>query len=304
MNEMGSAPAKAGLQPGPGATTSRRAERSKGSYLPLAPFLLFCLAFEVLPLLSLVWRSFQGDAGHLTWSNFAAVAAPLYYHSLINSLLLSAVTALVGAIVGTMTAAFLLTTRSHAVQDLVTTLCAVSANFAGVPLAFAFMAMIGMAGWVTILFRQAWGIFLYPTISLYSWTGLAFVYLYFQIPLMALTVLPAMQGLKPEWREAVANLGGSGRDFWRFVGLPVLAPALFGGFVLLFANSFGAYATAYALATGRLSLLPIQVGMAISGNVSYEPGQASAVATAMVVVMGVCIWVYRAMGKKVSQWVS
>lgn len=301
---MTTATKRAGLRPGPSVATSRRVKRSGGRHLPLAPFLLFCLAFEVLPLGCLIWRSFHGAGGQLDLSNYGAVAAPLYYRSLINSLLLSAVTALVGGAIGTLTAALLLASRSRAVEDLVTTLCAVSANFAGVPLAFAFMAMIGMSGWVTILFRQAWGIFLYPTISLYSWTGLAFVYLYFQIPLMALTVMPAMQGLRPEWREAVANLGGSGADFWRFVGLPVLAPALLGGFVLLFANSFGAYATAYALATGRLSLLPIQVGMAISGNVSYEPGQAAAVATVMVAVMAVCIWVYRATGKKVSQWVS
>jgi putative spermidine/putrescine transport system permease protein len=258
----------------------------------------------LFPLASLLWGSFQGVEGRLTLANYGALAAPLYYRSLINSLLLSAVTALGGAALGTLTAALLLASRSRTVRDLVTTLCAVSANFAGVPLAFAFMSMIGISGWVTVLFRQAWGLSLYPTVSLYSWTGLAFVYLYFQIPLMALTVLPAMQGLKPEWREAVANLGGSGVDFWRHVGLPVLTPALLGGFVLLFANSFGAYATAYALATGRLSLLPIQVGMAISGNVSYEPGQASAVAAVMVVVMGACIWFYRAMGKKVSQWVS
>ncbi len=277
---------------------------SKGAYLPLAPFLLFCLAFEVFPLLSLIWGSFQGLGGGFTLSNYQAVGAPLYFRSLINSLIISGVTALVGGAIGTLAAALLLAAPSRTVQNLVTTLCAVSANFAGVPLAFAFMAMIGMAGWVTILFRQAWGFFLYPTISLYSWTGLTFVYLYFQIPLMALTVLPAMRGLKQEWKEAVANLGGSAGHYWRFVGLPVLAPALLGGFVLLFANAFGAYATAYALAAGRLSLLPIQVGMAITGNVSYEPGQASAVATVMVLVMAVCIAIYRAMERKVSQWAS
>ncbi len=277
---------------------------SKGAYLPLAPFLLFCLAFEVLPLLSLLLGSFQGLDGGLTLANYRAVGAPLYFRSLLNSLIISGVTAFAGGVIGTLAAALLLSNRSRTVQNLVTTLCAVSANFAGVPLAFAFMAMIGMAGWVTVLFRQAWGVFLYPAISLYSWTGLAFVYLYFQIPLMTLTVLPAMRGLKQEWKEAVANLGGSAVDYWRFVGLPVLAPVLLGGFVLLFANAFGAYATAYALAAGRLSLLPIQVGMAITGNVSYEPGQASAVATMMVAVMAVCIAIYRAMERKVSQWVS
>ncbi|HEY9594897.1 MAG TPA: ABC transporter permease subunit, partial [Spirochaetia bacterium] len=186
---------------------------------------------------------------------------------------------------------------------VVTTFSGVASNFAGVPLAFAFIATLGRVGLITVLLKTVFGISLYDAgFNLYSFWGLALTYLYFQVPLMVLVMTPALDGMKKEWREASDTLGASAGRYWRTVALPVLAPSLLSSVILLFGNAFGAYATAYALTGGLLNLIPIQIGAQMRGDVLNDPNLGYALALGMVVIMLLCIFGYTALQKRASRW--
>jgi putative spermidine/putrescine transport system permease protein len=251
-------------------------------------FLLFLFAFLVLPGGFLVWSAFSGKTG-LTLDNWATAFKPLFLRGLGNSLTLSLQSALEGAVLGAI-AAGALWRSSPRTQRFLGGLSGVAANFAGVPLAFAFIVLFGASG-VFNSILQALGL---ETIDIYRRQNLHIVYLYFQIPLMTVLMLPALSAIQKDWLEAARGLGASPLVFWWRVGIPVLLPTLLGSFVLLFANAFGAYATVYALSQGSINLLPTQIGFQVSGQVGYDPGGAAALSSLMALVLLLCLAVYRA----------
>jgi putative spermidine/putrescine transport system permease protein len=174
------------------------------------------------------------------------------------------------------------------IRPTLMTFSGVASNFAGVPLAFAFLATLGRVGLVTVLLKKFFGVDLYSTgFSVLSFAGLTLTYLYFQIPLMVLIVTPALEGLKREWREACDCLGGTAYHYWRYVALPVLWPSILGAMLLLFANAFGAVATAYALTGSSLNIVPILLFAQIRGDVLHNPNLGYALAFGMIVITGV-----------------
>src|SRR5437660_10153875 len=177
-----------------------------------------------------------------------------------NSISISLVTALLGGIIGGLAAYGVYNLRTGWLRNLLIGFSSIAANFAGVPLAFAFVATLGVTGFITVAIQNWFHVNLYDHgFSIYQFWGLVMVYTYFQLPLMILVTLPALSALRPEWREAATNLGASNFTFWRRVGLPILLPSLIAATMLLFANSFGAFATAYALAGGVINLLTILI---------------------------------------------
>ncbi|WP_257182665.1 ABC transporter permease subunit [Corynebacterium cystitidis] len=90
--------------------------------------------------------------------------------------------------------------------------------------------------------------------SITGFSGVTLVYLYFQIPLMAILMLSTLSGIKRQWQEAAASRGATRWQYIRDVVVPVLWPSILGSFLLLFADAFAAYATAFALAGGSLTV--------------------------------------------------
>ena len=274
------------------------------AWLGLVPFLLFCLAFEIVPIFVLLRDSFFTRAGDFTTANYQNVLAPLYIKSFWNSIRLSGLTAIIGVIVGLLVGYAIYRWPSKKVQELLVTLSDVTTNFAGAPLAFAFIIILGSNGLVTQFFLKNLNIALYPAFSIYSFSGLILAYVYFQLPLMVLLIIPAFGGLKKEWKESATNLGAGNFQFWWNIGLPILMPSLIAGFVLLFANAFGAYATAYTLTGSRLSLVTLQIGFTITGEVLHEPGIGQAMAVLSLLIMGTCIGIYQAANIRARRWVK
>ncbi len=275
------------------------------SWLGLVPFLLFCLLFELLPALIIIQDSFvNSDTGGFTLSNYQRLlSSTTYLHSFQNSISLSVVTALIGAVVGFFAAYGVYNSRVEWLKNLLIGFSSIAANFAGVPLAFAFVATLGVTGFITVLMQNLFHFSLYDAgFSLYSFLGLVLAYTYFQLPLMVLLTVPALSALKPEWREAATNLGATDATYWRRVALPVLMPSLIAATMLLFANSLGAFATAFALAQGNINLVTIQIAFAVNGNVSIDPGLGNALAVGMVVVLLLAVTLYTAMLRRASRW--
>lgn len=273
-------------------------------WLGVVPFLIFALLFLILPTLQVVTGAFRTPEGALTLQNLKGLLTPSILHALALSLKLSLLTAALGCVLGLLLAAAV--TRGGLpdwLRGATMTFSGVASNFAGVPLAFAFIATLGRLGLITVILRDFFGINLMATgFNLISFPGLALAYLYFQIPLMVLIITPALDGLRKDWREAAESLGASGVQYWRMVALPVLWPSLLGTFALLFANAFGAVATAMALTGSSLSILPIILFAQIRGDVLQDPHLGYAVAFAMIFFTGIANLIYVTLRARAERW--
>jgi putative spermidine/putrescine transport system permease protein len=276
--------------------------RSAAVWLPLLPFFVFGLLMEVVPVLTVIISSLRDAGGHASLTNYARALSPQVGASFVNSIRLSAVTAALGVLFGTLVGYAILTARGRFFRGAATALADVATNFGGAPLAFAFIVTLGSTGIITLLLQKAFGIALYPRFRIYSVTGLVLAYLYFQVPLMVLLIQPSLRGLAKQWREAALNLGASEGQYWLRVALPILAPSLAGGFLLLFANSYGAYATAWTLTGPDINLVTIRIASLIRGEVQLEPGIADAMATLSLLVMGVCVAGYLWTSRLGTRW--
>lgn len=274
------------------------------NWLGLAPFLLFVLLFLVLPVLYLVNGAFQNGEGQYTLENIIALTSDNIAASYSLSIRLSLVSAALGALTGLLLAyATIMGGLPGWVRHAFMTFSGVASNFAGVPLAFAFIATLGRLGLVTLLLRDVFGFNLYAAgFNLFSFWGLAFTYLYFQLPLMLLVITPAMDGLRSEWREAAESLGASRFQYWRMVAAPVLMPSVLGCFLLLFANAFGTLATVIALTGSSFQVVPILLFNQIRGNVLYNPNLGYALALGMVAIMVVTNLLYLFFRSRAERW--
>jgi putative spermidine/putrescine transport system permease protein len=243
------------------------------------------------------------DGGY-TLDNVRLLFESPYIDAFKTSIEVSLVTALLGGFIGLATAyAALRDGTPRWIRSMITTFSGVAANFGGIPLAFAFIATLGSIGVVTQFLKNQLGIDIYAHgFTLFGKTGVEIVYLYFQLPLMILVIAPAIDGLKREWREAAANLGGSSWQFWRYVGLPVLMPSILGTIILLFGNSFAAYATAYSLTSGTVNLVPILIGAYYTGNVLNNPHLAQALAFGMFIVLAAMMVMYIPLQRRAARW--
>ena len=270
----------------------------------LLPFLLFAVAFMLLPAGTLLVGSFEDAQGGFSLRNIVHLFRPSILKAYLLTIEVSVVTAVGGGLFGFLLAyAVTLGGLPQGVRVFLTTFCGVASNFAGVPLAFAFIATLGRVGFVTVLLRTLLGVNLYDTgFNLYGFWGLSFTYMYFQLPLMVLVITPSLDGVRKEWREACENLGASRAQYWRYVALPILMPSLLSAVILLFGNAFGAYATAYALTGGMLDLVPILIGAQIRGDVLHDPNLGYALALGMVVIMTVSIIGSNALQRRSARW--
>jgi putative spermidine/putrescine transport system permease protein len=300
------APASAGVASASGGPLRLFRGMRWGDYLGIAPFLLFAVLFLIVPTLFLMGSAFVDREGGLTLQNIANLNTPQILGSFWISIRVSVASAAIGALFGLILALAVIRGRlPQGIRSTVLTFSGVASQFAGIPLAFAFIATLGRLGLVTWLFREFLGFDIYRHgFNLLSFWGLTITYCYFQIPLMILIIAPAIDGLKKEWSEAAATLGATPAQFWRYVGLPVLWPNLLGTLSLLFANAFGAIATAYALTGSSLNIVPILLYAQIRGDVLNDPGLGAALALGMVVIAGLANVVYLVIRTRAERWLK
>jgi putative spermidine/putrescine transport system permease protein len=277
--------------------------------LPLAwiatlPFFAYTILFLFAPAGNVLLGAFKGVHGGWTLDNIRLLFHSPYIDAYKTSLEISLVTALLGGAIGLAVAyAAIREGTPRWIRSSLTTFAGVAANFGGIPLAFAFIATLGIQGVVTAFLRDhlGWDATAHG-LSLYTKTGVEIVYMYFQLPLMILVIAPAVDGLRREWREAASNLGATPFQFWRYVGLPVLMPSILGTVILLFGNAFAAYATAYSLTSGTVNIVPILIGAYYSGNVLDNLHLAQALALGMFVVLAVMMALYIPLQRRAARW--
>jgi len=279
--------------------------RRSWAWLGLVPFFAFLFLFLIVPAISVFSNAVRTEDG-LSLSAMGEAFSGQNRSAFWFSIRFSAIAAATGVVLGTLLAyAAATATRPRWLRNVVTSFSGVAANMGGLPLAFAFLTLLGRQGVLTKMLDEGLGIDLYGgDFDLGSVRGLVVVYSYFNIPLMVLITLPAIDGLKQSWREACANLGGTSFTFWRRVGLPVLAPSLMGGFLLLFANSFSAYATA-AVLTDNSKIVSRRIGFFLGGDVSIgEDAVGYALAAWMIIITAVAMLFYWLARKRAERWQS
>ena len=250
--------------------------------LLLLPFLLVFGAFQLAPLAWIAFNSFQASDGSWGLANYGEIlGSPFYLQAIRLSLEISLWSSVLGLAIS-LIGAYSLTRVESRLRGFVVAFTNMTSNFAGVPLAFAFIILLGINGCLTLALQR---LGLLESFNLYNRGGLILIYTYFQIPLGVLLLLPAFEALKQDWREAAALLGAGTWQYWRHIGLPVLSPALIGTFIILLANALGAYATVYALTSGNFNVVPVRIAALVSGDIDLEPNLAAALAMLLVVFM-------------------
>lgn len=276
------------------------------TWLGVMPFLIFALLFLLLPTLNIVTGAFVDAEGAFTLRNMANLFRPEIMNAFALSIRLSLASAVIGCAIGfAIAVAVTLGGLPPGLRAVTMTFSGVTSNFAGVPLAFAYVATLGRVGFVTLILRDWFGINIYSLgFNMISFWGLTMTYVFFQIPLMILIITPAIDGLKREWREAAEVLGASQGQYWRMVALPVLWPSLLGTLALLFANAFGAVATAIALTGSLLSIAPILLFNQIRGDVLQDPHLGYALAVGMILITGLSNLIYIILRTRSERWIK
>jgi len=297
-----------------GARPSRVPASLRGAlrWLGVVPFGVYIALGLIAPAIAIAIASFQSSSGGFvktssgfTWSNINTALHGTYLLGLKTSILLSIATSIIPGIFGLLIAYAIFTAkRGNLLRQVVITASGVFANFGGVPLAFLFIATLSTTGIVTGWIKAIFGVDIWDHgFTLYNATGVFFVYMYFQIPLMVLVILPALEGLRPAWREAAQNMGAGTWQYWRYVGGPVLFPSFLGCLLLLFGSAFSAYATAEALSGGTIALTPIQIGALLNGNVlAGQENLGYALGLIMVVIIAIVMIVYTVVQRRAARW--
>ena len=291
----------------PSLRTAPRPVRSLARYAGIIPFVAYIAIFLIVPLIAIVVGSFQNpQTNAFTWSNVNTAVHGSYLHGFEQSLILSLIASVIPGVFGLLIAYAIYTARGRGAASLrrvVITASGVFANFGGVPLAFLFIASLGssalVTGWLSDIGANIynWGF------SLYDLSGVALVYMYFQIPLMVLIILPALEGLRPAWREAAENMGARSWQYWRYVGGPVLLPSFMSCLMVLFGSALAAYATAEALTTGTIPLTSIQIGTFLNGNVlAGQENVGKALSLGMVVIIAILMVFYILFQRRAAKW--
>lgn len=275
-------------------------------WLGVLPFLIFVTLFLIMPTMRIVLGAFQTPEGGLTLDNIRGLFKPSIIAAYWISIKISLASALLGCAIGfAVSAAVVLGGLPRVIRGPLLTFSGVASNFAGVPLAFAFLATLGPVGLLTVFLRTQFGLDLRLLgFNLLSFWGLTLTYLFFQIPLMILIITPALDGLKREWKEAASILGATGLQYWRMVAFPILFPSLLGTLALLFANAFGAVATAIALTGSSLNIVPILLFAQIRGDVLGDPHLGYALAFGMIVITGIANAIYIWLRARSERWLK
>jgi putative spermidine/putrescine transport system permease protein len=279
--------------------------RTGWALLGLTPFAVYVLLFLAIPTVLAVATGFFTEDGAFTFDNILGIFEPAVLATFGSSFWVSALTAVIGAVIGALVCYAMLGTRaSGALRTIVDSATSVLAQFGGIMLAFAFIAAIGSQGLITRWLIDGFGVDIHANgVWLYQVPGLIPVYVYFQVPLMIITFLPALEGLKAQWAEANATLGGTRFTYWTRIAGPVLAPSFIASLLLLFANAFSSYATAAALISQGSQIVPLQIRSAlISETVLGRENMAGALALGMIVVMVVVMWGYSVLAARTSRW--
>lgn len=266
-------------------------------WLPALPLLAFALALLVLPALRLVHDTFAlRDGGYGLGQVRKVIGNPVDRRAILNSLELGALQASIATALG-LPAAWFVSRMRLGGRAAWLSLMNVAANFAGIGLAFGFVALVGTTGMLTNLLGME-----FPSTG--SFSGVNLVYPYFNLPMYVLLTLPAMGVLREDWWEAAQVSRATRAQYWRRVGVPVLLPFAVAGWLLIFTWTIGVYAVAYALASSNpnsVKLVTLQIGTTLDSSV-FGLERAAVLSVLLMVLALATTVLYRLVLRRGTRW--
>ena len=246
-----------------------------GTLATTLPFFAYTACFLLAPTVIVIVGAFQDRSGNFTLANFNKMFEANTIAAFGTSILVSLASSLIGAVVGALASyALVIGAKPNGLlRRMVSAISSVLAQFGGVMLAFAFIATIGINGIGTMLIKTLAGYTVNPN-WLSSLPGLVTIYCYFQIPLMIIIFLPAVDSIRPQWREACESLGGNTFQYW----------------------------TA-ALFSQRSILVPLMIQGAMRNELDpNQQGFAQVLAFAMIIVVAIVMLLSHAVEKRAGRW--
>lgn len=258
-------------------------KKTGGRMAFLLPLAFIIVLFECVPLVSMIINSFL-DGGQFTLDNFKQIIEkPIYMVAIKNSLWITILSTIVGLVIDFFLA-MALSRETGKKKTWYLSLLNLTSTFSGVPLTIAFITVLGTAG-VFVLISQKIGFTLLSSYNLYSMRGMFIIYVYFQIPMGTLLLLPTFEKVKKEWKEAARLMNAGSIRFWLQIGIPVMMPGILGTFNMLFSNAIATYATPYLLVNNSISLLPVKIVDMFVGDVRQRPGLGSSLSIVLLVIV-------------------
>lgn len=258
-------------------------KKTGGRMAFLLPLAFIIVLFECVPLVSMIINSFL-DGGQFTLDNFKQIIEkPIYMVAIKNSLWITILSTIVGLVIDFFLA-MALSRETGKKKTWYLSLLNLTSTFSGVPLTIAFITVLGTAG-VFVLISQKIGFTPLSSYNLYSMRGMFIIYVYFQIPMGTLLLLPTFEKVKKEWKEAARLMNAGSIRFWLQIGIPVMMPGILGTFNMLFSNAIVTYATPYLLVNNSISLLPVKIVDMFVGDVRQRPGLGSSLSIVLLVIV-------------------
>lgn len=248
----------------------------RGAGLIAAP-LAIAVAFFVLPLMLMVYRSVTTTAGALTLDHYSRFAADPYYLGGLGVTLGTAL--LVTAI--TLTTAYpvaLLYWRATARMKSILIILLLSPFYANI--------VVKVFGWMLIL----------PTSWLNGYGGLLIVSVHRDLPFMVLLVAAAMSRIDREWVESAQMCGASGSRVLRTVIWPLSMPGVVSGCTLVFSLTMAAYVVPAIVGgpwRGRFLAVLLYQQMTIAQDWSFGAAIGVILLIASLATIGIGNWVIR-----------
>lgn len=231
--------------------------------LLLCPALALVLAILIAPLVELVQASFhRAEMGVIkpgfTLENYETVLfSPLYWEIYAKTMGAAALVTVLCAVLGYPVAAHLARARKS-LQPILFFLIAAPLLINTVVRSYGWLLMLGRKGVVNTILEQL-GIIDQPLALSANYIGLIVGSTQVFLPFMILSVAASLQGIDRRYLESADILGAS--PVYRFltVELPLAAPGLVAGSVLVFSLMLGAFVTPLMLGGTAVKYLSISV---------------------------------------------
>lgn len=255
-------------------------------WLLLTPLTLFLTVFFLVPLLDVALMSFTDPRP--TFANYErALTGVLYQRVFINTFATAGFVTLCCLLAG-YPLAYLMSISSQRTAMLILLLVTMSFWTSFLVRTYAWMVLLGNNGPLVWLV-QAMGFEQTPQLLFTRFSStLAMVHIL--APYMIMNIYSVMRKIDPTLIRSAESLGARGASLFRHVYLPLTAPGIANGCVLVFVICLGFYVTPVLLGSPREQMIAGLIGTQVDEFLAFGMGSALAMILLLVTLMILAIY--------------
>lgn len=246
----------------------------------IAIIVIFAI-FLVYPLFALFFSGFKDpETGNLTLANFAKFFSKKYYYrTLGHSFLVTTCTTLLAVLIGAplayLTTAFKI--KGKGLIDILVIISMLSPPFIG---AYSWIILGGRSGVITKFLSNVFGI---ETPSIYGFGGILLVLTLKLFPYIYLYTTGALKKVDASLSEAAESLGCNAVRKVATIVLPLIAPTILSGSLIVFMNALADFGTPMLIGEGYTTM-PVLIYNEFISEMGGKANFAAALAVIMVII--------------------